>query len=153
MGDIKTDKFTIREVSDAELHLAVEEEQRDCDQGIYLLATGEDGKEYPAVILKERLKNKEAYINTDVYSWWTVLQDRTKNVKLAFLKLTYKGAGTLKFRFDFSPLSKSRNENIFWFRHLVKSGGKMAIIDGSEPAFVASGITLNIPIMIADGKI
>lgn len=153
MGDIKTDKFTIREVSDAELHLAVEEEQRDCVPCVYLIATGDDDREYPAILLKNRLKNKEAYINTDVDSWWIVLQDRTHNIKLVFLKLTYKGAGTMKFCFDMSPLNKSRGENMLWFRHLIESKGKVAIVEGSGLAFVSTGIMLNIPIMIADGKI
>lgn len=153
MGDIKTDKFTIKEVGDAELHLAVEEEQRDCVPCIYLLATGEDGKDYPAILLKDRLKNKGMYIDTDVDSWWTVLLDRTKSVKLAFLKLTYKGAGTMKFCFDFSPRNKSGGENIVWFQHLIKSEGKVAITDGPEPAFMATGIKLDIAEMITEGRL
>lgn len=153
MGQIRTDNFTAVEVSDAELHLAIEEEKRDCLPCICLMATAEDGKQYPALMLRNRIKNKKAYIDTDVNSWWKVLLDRTRSIKLVFLKLDFKGAGVMKFCFDLSPLSRDAREGMQWFRYLILSGGKVAIADGQEPGFGASGLKLEIPEMLLAGKL
>lgn len=153
MAEIKTDKFTILEVGDGEFHLRMEEEMRDCLPCTYLAATAEDGKQYPAIMLRDRIKNKKAYMDTIVDSLWFLLQDRSKSIKLVILKLDFRGAGVMKFWFDLSPLSDSREENQLWFRYLLMSEGKVAIADGREPSFGATGITLNIPMMIAEDRI
>lgn len=153
MGQIRTDNFTAVEVSDAELHLAIEEEKRDCLPCVCRMATAEDGKQYPALLLRDRIKNKKAYIDVDVNSWWKVLLDRTRSIKLVFLKLDFKGAGVMKFCFDLSPLSRDAREGMQWFRYLIRSGGKVAIADGQEPGFGASGLKLEIPKMILEGKL
>ncbi len=153
MGQIRTDKFTVVEVSDAELHLAIEEEKRDSMPCIFVVATAEDGKQYPALLLRDRIKNKKAYIDVDVNSWWKVLLDRTRSIKLVFLKLDFWGAGVMKFCFDLSPLSRDAREGMQWFRYLIQSGGKVAIADGQEPGFGTSGLKLEIPKMILEGKL
>lgn len=148
MAEIKTDNLTILEVGDGEFHLRMEEEKRDCLPCIYLTATAEDGKQYPAIMLRDRIKNKKAYMDTIADSSWILLQDRSNSIKLVFLKLDFRGAGKMKFCLDFSPgfLNKNNREELdIWLQYLILSDGKIAIPDGIMPAIVATGITLGIP--------
>lgn len=153
MAEIKTDKFTVLEVGDGEFHLRMEEEMRDCLPCMYLSATAEDGKQYPAIMLRDRIKNKKAYIDTIVDSLWFLMQDRSKSIKVIILKLDFRRAGAMKFWFDLSPLSDSRGENLLWFQYLLMSEGRVAIADGREPSFSATGITLNLPKMLLTGEL
>lgn len=156
MAEIKTDKFTILEVGDGEFHLRLEEEKRDCLPCTYVMATAEDGKQYPAIMLGDRIKNKKAYMDTMVDSWWFLLQDRSKSIKLVILKLDFRGAGAMKFCLDFSPgfLNKENREELaIWLRYLILSDGKIAIPDGIEPAIGATGITLEIPRLLLTGRL
>lgn len=154
MAEIKTDKFTILEVGDGEFHLRMEEEKRDCLPCIFLMATAEDGKQYPAIMLSDRIKNKKAYMDTIADSWWFLLQNRSKSIKLVILKLNFRGAGKMKFCLDFSPgfLNKDNREELaIWLQYLILSDGKIAIPDGIEPAIGAAGITLEIPRLLLAG--
>ncbi len=148
MAEIKTDKFTAVEVSDAELHLAIEEEKRDSLPCIFVVVTAEDGKQYPALLLRDRIKNKKAYMDTMVDSWWFLLQDRSKSIKLVILKLDFRGAGVMKFCLDFKD---NREELAIWLQYLILSDGKIAIPDGIEPAIGATGVTLEIPRLLLTG--
>ncbi len=153
MAEINIDKFTILEVGDDEFNLRMEEEKRDCLPCIYLVATGEDGKQYPAIMLRDRIKNKKAYMDTIADSWWFLLQDRSKIIKTVFLKLDFRGAGKMKFCLDFSPgfLNKDNREELaIWIQDLIISDGKVAIVDDG-PAIVATGITLELPRLVLAG--
>ena len=153
MAEIKIDKFTILEVGDDEFHLRMEEEKRDCLPCMYLTATTVDGKQYPAIMLRDRIKNKKAYMDTIADSWWFLLQDRSKIIKMVFLKLDFRGAGKMKFCLDFSPgfLNKDNREELaIWIQDLLLSDGKVAIVDDG-PAIVATGITLEVPRLILAG--
>lgn len=154
MAEIKLDKFTILEVGDDEFHLSMEEEKRDCLPCIYLATTGVDGKQYPAIMLRDRIHNKKAYMDTIADSWWIMLQDRSKTVKMVFLKLDFRGAGKMKFCLDFSPgvLNKdTRKELAIWIQYLIISDGKVALFDDNGPAILATGITLDLPKLILAG--
>lgn len=154
MAGIKTEKFTILEVSDGEFHLRMEEEKRDCMPCIYLAATALDGTRCPAIVLRGRIKNKKAYMDTIVDSLWILLQDRSNRQKVLFLKLDFRGAGTMKFCLDLSPgfLNKDNREELtIWLQYLILSDGKIAIPDGTEPAIGATGILLEIPRRLLSG--
>lgn len=153
MAEIKIDKFTVLEVGDDEFHLRMEEEKRDCLPCIYLVATGVDGKQYPAIVLRDRIKNKKAYMDTIADSWWFLLQDRSKIIKIVILKLDFRGAGKMKFCLDFSPgfLNKDNREELaIWIQDLILSDGKVAIVDDGH-AIVATGITLELPRLVLAG--
>lgn len=154
MAEIKIDKFTILEVGDDEFHLRMEEEKRACLPCIYRVLTGVDGKQYPAIVLRDRIQNKKAYMDTIAYSWWYLLQDRSKIIKLVILKLDFRGAGKMKFCLDFSMgfLNKDNREELaIWIQYLILSEGKVAVVDGDGPAIVATGITLELPRLLLAG--
>ncbi len=156
MAEIKTDRFTILQVSDGEFHLRMEEEKRDCAPCIFLAATAGDGQQYPAIMLRERINNKKAYMDTMVDSWWTLLQDRSKSQKVLFLKLDFRGAGSMKFCLDLSPgvLNRDNREELkIWMQYLIISDGQIAIPDGIMPAVGATGISLEIPRMLLRGEL
>ena len=156
MAEIKIYKFTILEVGDGEFHLRLEEEKRDCLPCMYLTTTTGDGKQYPAIMLRDHIKNKKAYKDTMAYSWWFLLQDRSKSIKLVILKLDFRGAGVMKFCLDFSLgfLNKdNREEMAIWLQYLIISDSKIAIIDGIEPAIGATGIPLEIPRLLLNGQL
>lgn len=153
MAEIKIDKLTILEVGDDEFHLRMEEEKRDCLTCIYLRIVAQDGTQYPAIVLRDRIENKEAYMDTMAYSSWFLMQTRSKTVKLLFMNLDFQGAGKMKFCLDFSPgfLNKDNREELaIWIQDLLLSDGKVAIVDDG-PAIIATGITLEVPRLILAG--
>lgn len=156
MAEIKTDRLTILEFGDDEFHLRLEEEKRDCLPCMYLTATAGDGKQYPAIMLRDRIQNKKAYMDTMAYSWWFMLHDRSKSIKLIILKLDFQGAGKMKFCLDFSPgfLNKDNREELtVWLQDLILSDGKIAIPDGIDPAIGVTGITLELPRFLLNGEL
>lgn len=156
MAEIKNGNYTILEVGDGEFHLRVEEAKKDCLPCTFMAATAEDGEQYPAIVLRDRIKNKKAYMDTMVDSWWFLLQDRKKSIKIVILKLEFRGAGVMKFCLDFSPgfINKSNREELFiWMQYLILSGGKITLPDGTGPAIGASGILLEIPRMLLNGEL
>lgn len=153
MAEIKIDKLTILEVGDDEFHLRMEEEKRDCLPCIYLRIVAQDGTQYPAIVLRDRIENKKAYMDTMAYSSWFLMQTRSKTVKLLFMNLDFQGAGKMKFCLDFSPgfLNKDNREELaIWIQDLLLSDGKVAIVDDG-PAIIATGITLEVPRLILAG--
>ena len=153
MAEIKTDKLTILEVGDDEFHLRMEEEKRKCLTCIYLRIIAQDGTQYPTIMLRDRIENKKAYMDTMAYSSWFLMQTRSKTVKLLFLKLDFQGAGKMKFCLDFSPgfLNKDNREDLaIWIQDLLLSDGKVAIVDDG-PAIIATGITLEVPMLVLAG--
>jgi len=154
MAEIKIDKFTILEFGDDEFHLRMEEEKRDCLPCMYLTATTVDGKQYPAIMLRDRIKNKKACMDTMVESRWFLLHERSNIIKLVILKLDFRGAVVMKFCLDFSPgfLNKDNREGLaIWIQDLILSDGKIAILDGIEPAIGATGVTLELPLLLLTG--
>lgn len=149
MAEIKTDKFTILKVGDGEFQLRMEEEKRDCLPCIYLALTAGDGKQYPAIMLRDRIKNKKAYMDTIADSSWFLLHERSDILKLVILKLDFRGAGKMNFCLDFSTgiqNKDNREELAIWIQYLILSEGKVAVVDGEgRHAIVATGITLEIP--------
>ena len=93
MAEIKADKLTILEVGDDEFHLRMDEEKRDCLPCIYLRIIAKDSTQYPAIMLRSSIENKEAYMDTIADSSWFLLQDRSNIIKLVILKLDFRGAG------------------------------------------------------------
>jgi len=155
MAEIKTGKFTILEVGDNEFHLRMEEEKRDCLTCIYLRIIAQDGTQYPTIMLRDRIENKKAYMDTMAYSSWFLMQTRSKTVKLLFLNLDFQGAGKMKFCLDFSPgfLNKDNREDLaIWIQDLLLSDGKVAIVDDG-PAIIATGITLEVPRLLLNGEL
>ena len=154
MAEIKIDNFTILEVGDDEFHLRMEEEKRECLPCIFHSIITRDGTQYPAIMLRERLENKEAYMDTMAYSSWFLLQKRSKTVKVLFLNLDFEGAGKMKFCLDFSPgfLNKDNREDVaIWIMDLILSDGKDAIHYDDEPAIIATGINLEVPKLVLAG--
>lgn len=154
--EIKRDRYTILEISDSEFQQRMEQEKRECLPCMYIVATAADGNQYPAIMLKNRIKNKKAYLDTTVDSWWYLMQDRTKSIKLLILKLDFRGAGTMKFIFDLNPgdLNKNNRDEIFlWMQFLLLSEGTIAVPDGIGPSIGATGITLEIPKMLLTGEL
>lgn len=137
------ERVKVKDVSDGELHLFVEEEKRVCLPAIFLLAKTQENEWLPAIMLKEPLKDKEAYRNTDVESYWKVARDRT-GVQAVFLTLDFKRAKEMKFCFDLGePYIKDTIKT--WLEYLIKSRGTVAIADGVEPSIGATDIPLDIP--------
>jgi hypothetical protein len=154
MAEIKADNLTILEVGDDEFHLSMEEEKRDCMPCIYLALTAGDGKQYPAIMLRSSIENKEAYMDTIADSSWFLLQDRSNSIKLLFLNLDFRGAGKMKFCLDFSPgflNTDNREEMAIWLQDLILSDGKIAVVDGDGPAIGVTGITLELPRLLLTG--
>ena len=146
--------FTITNVADGEFQLRVEEEKRDCLPCIFLALQDKEGKQYPAIMLRDRIKNKKAYTDTISDSWWILLQEKSNIRKLVILKLDFRGAGKMKFCLDFSPgiHNKENREDLkIWLQYLILSDGKVAIIDGDGTAIVATGIQLELPWRILTG--
>jgi len=156
MAEIKTDKFTITKVGDGEFQLRVEEEKRDCLPCIFLALIDKEGKKYPAIMLRDHIKNKKAYTDTISDSCWFLLQERSNIRMLVILKLDFRGAGKMKFCLDFSPgihNKDNREELDIWLQYLISSDGKVAIIDGDGTAIVATGIQLELPWKILNGEL
>lgn len=146
--------FTIIKVADGEFQLRVEEEKRDCLPCIFLALQDNDGKLYPAIMVRDRIQNKKAYCDSIADSMWIVMQERSNIRKLVFLKLDFQGIGKMKFCLDFSPGIPNK-ENLYdlkiWMQYLILSDGKVAIIDGDGTAIVATGIKLELPWRILTG--
>lgn len=156
MGEKTEDKkFKVLVVGDGEFHLRMEEEMRDCLPCTFLAATAGDGTQYPAVMV-DRIKNKKTCMDTIVDSWWILMQDRSKSQKVLFLKLDFRGAGTMKFCLDLSPgiLNRDNREELaIWLQYVISSGGKVAVVDGDAPGIVATGIWLDIPKRLLKGEL
>ena len=124
-------------------------ELRSCMDADYVLeVTNVNGKKeitIPIILLKEKLENKDEYIDITMHSSWSAINgDMNKNEAWMFLNVDFGDLGAMKFKFNLFDMNVRR-----WIMTLILSSGKAILCDKNEKTnfdIVLWNIPLDIPL-------
>lgn len=125
-----------KKLSDAEIHLLIEESKRACVpiQLGWALGTPDNTK-YPAMFLGDNLDPKKNYSDQNVQTMWSLAQSHGEIIAV-YLDFDFEIAGKIKvFIDDFNP------DLIKWLMLLVETKGSL-VLAGSPP-MVKKGIRVH----------
>ncbi len=133
-----------KNMSDAELHLLIEESKRACVPIQLGWAIGTpDNIKYPAMFIGENLDPKKNYSDQNVETIWSLAQSYG-HVLVVYLEFNFEIAGKIKvFIDDFNP------NFIKWLMLLVETKGSLVL--AGLPSMVKKGIQVhNVPLDIPE---
>jgi hypothetical protein len=97
----------------------------------------------PALLLKEKLKNKDKYLNVTMHSRWTSINgDMNEYEAWMFLDIDFENLGVLKFKFNLFD-AKARK----WIETLILANGNAVLCDNNDNSNFDVGLS-NIPLDI-----
>jgi hypothetical protein len=127
----------------------LEEELKDCTDAEYVFSkiTGPSNREItiPVILTKERLKNKDKYVDITMNSKWSAVSwNLSEREAWMILNIEFKSLGVIKFKFDLFDANIRR-----WIKVLILAQGRAVLCDRNERTnfdIVLSDIPLDIPL-------
>jgi len=123
-------------------------ELRSCMEADYVFSevTNLNGKReitIPIILLKEKLENKDKYIDITMQSSWSAINgDMNKCEAWMFLNVDFGDLGAMKFKFNLFDINVRR-----WIKTLILASGKAILCDKNKKTNFDIGLS-NIPLDI-----
>ena len=138
------------QTGDTEYILLMEEKIRECLPADFGVGVTQDGRyRFPAIILRESLRDKGLYENADIKTLWEAAHFRNIGMEKVFLNVNFSGERSLKFYINLYDPNFVMIKEV-WFSLIIETNGMIAISDKREPSIIATNVPIDVPKLILE---